>query len=102
MTLKAPAPIKSTRLPWDRKVAVRAMLPPENPRRGLYAANVPSVVGMPQKFTFALVDLIAEDVKLSKGKARKAILAGKVTVNGTVVRDPDMRVAIDALVGFRP
>jgi predicted rRNA methylase YqxC with S4 and FtsJ domains len=47
---------------------------------------------MPRVFTFALVDVVSEDVKLSKGKARKAILRGYVSVNGTVVRDPEMRV----------
>lgn len=30
----------------------------------------PSVTDMPQTFTFALVDVLSEDVKLSKGKAR--------------------------------
>lgn len=56
----------------------------------------------PQVFTFALVDLVSEDVKLSKGKARKAITRGKVTVNGTVTRDPDMRVDSTARIVFHP
>lgn len=100
LTPKKPVPVRSTRLPWDRKADIRAMLPPENPRRGLYSAKVTALEEMPQKFTFALIDLIAEGRGLSKGKARKAIAAGKVSVNGQVVRDPDARVDGDAQVVF--
>jgi RNA-binding protein YlmH len=57
---------------------------------------------MPQVFTFALVDVVSEDVKLSKGKARKAIARGKVTVNGIVVNDPDMRVDGMARIVYKP
>lgn len=57
---------------------------------------------MPQVFTFALVDLVVLDAKLSKGRARKAILRGRVTVNGTVVRDPDMRVDASMRIVYKP
>lgn len=60
------------------------------------------VKDMPQVFTFALVDVVSEDVKLSKGKARKAILRGRVTVNGAVARDPDMRVDGMARIVYMP
>ncbi len=74
-------------------------LPPT--RRARQAAEVP-VQDMPKVFTFALVDLVSEDVKLSKGKARKAIARGKVTVNGVVVYDPDMRVDVSMRIVFKP
>lgn len=61
-----------------------------------------SIKDMPQVFTFALVDIISQDVKLSKGKARKAIARGKVTVNDTVVYDPDMRVDHMSRIVFKP
>jgi 16S rRNA U516 pseudouridylate synthase RsuA-like enzyme len=57
---------------------------------------------MPQVFTFALVDLVSEDVKMSKGKARKMIVRGKVTVNGVVVHDPDMRCDGLARIVYKP
>ena len=60
-------------------------------RRKRQADSVP-LQDMPQVFTFALVDVVSEDAKLSKGKARKAIARGQVTVNEVVVNDPDMRV----------
>lgn len=92
-TLPKLTPIKSTMLPWNpREVlpAVRRAKPPVD------------VATMPVKFTHVLVDLIAEDVKLSKGKARKAIRRGEVKVNGEVVYDPDLRVDSDARVVFGP
>jgi RNA-binding protein YlmH len=74
-------------------------LPPV--RRARQAEPVP-VQDMPKVFTFALVDVVSEDVKLSKGKARKAIARGKVTVNGVVVHDPDMRVDGMARIVYKP
>lgn len=55
---------------------------------------------MPTVLTFALVDLVAEDVLLSRGKARKAIRSGQVEIDGHVVRDPDFRVDGDAKIIF--
>ena len=40
---------------------------------------------MPTVFTFALVDVVSEDLKMSRGKARKAILRGQVWVDGVAV-----------------
>lgn len=57
---------------------------------------------MPTVFTFDLVTVVSEDVKLSKGRARKAILRGKVTVDGVVVRDPAARVHGDQKIIFMP
>lgn len=57
---------------------------------------------MPRVITFALVDVVAEDVKLSKGKARKAIVRGHITVNEVVVHDPDMRVDGMSRIVFKP
>lgn len=74
-------------------------LPPV--RRIRQAPAVP-VQDMPQVFTFALVDVVSEDVKLSKGKARKAIVRGYVTVNEVVVRDPDARVDGMARIIYKP
>lgn len=72
-------------------------------RRVRQAEAVPaSLKDMPQVFNFALVDVVSEDVKLSKGKARKAIARGQVTVNGTVVYDPDTRVDGMARIVFKP
>lgn len=58
--------------------------------------------GMPTTFTFALVDLLVEDANLSPGKARKAILRGKVTVNGVVERNPEVRLDVSARIVFYP
>jgi len=74
-------------------------LPPV--RRPRQTDSVP-LQDMPQVFTFALVDVVSEDVKLSKGKARKAIARGQVTVNGVVVHDPDMRVDGMARIVYKP
>ena len=57
---------------------------------------------MPTVFTFALVDVVAEDLKLSRGKARKAILRGRVWVDGVVVQDPEARVHGASKVMFKP
>lgn len=57
---------------------------------------------MPTVFTFALVDVVSEDMSLSRGKARKAVLRGKVSVDGVVVLDPDMRVNGDSKIMFKP
>lgn len=97
--LKPLTPIRSTLLPWNS----REVLPPEKPRHKNFSAA--QKLDMPTVFTVVLVDLISQDVvlntgKLSKGKARKAILAGKVWVNGEVVHDPDMRVEADDKVEF--
>lgn len=93
-------PRRAAVLPWDRREAL-SCLPPA--RRVRQAPEVPvSVKDMPQVFTFALVEVVSEDVKLSKGKARKAIVRGQVTVNGTVVYDPDMRVDGMARIVFKP
>ncbi len=57
---------------------------------------------------FALVDVVAEATGQSKNKIRKAILRGRVEVNGLIVRDPDMRVGghdlvrVDQSVPVRP
>lgn len=72
------------------------------PRRRVRQAPVVPVKDMPQVFTFALVGVVSEDDKLSKGKARKAFLKGKVTVNETVVHDPDMRVDGMARIVYKP
>lgn len=61
-----------------------------------------TVGSMPKVFTFALIDEVVEHAKLSKGKARKAIVAGKVKVNGAVVRDPDMRLDASHTVEIQP
>jgi len=87
--LKKLTPLRSGLVPWRHDEA----LPPERPGRK-------KSLGMPMVFTFALVDLIVEDVKLSKGKARKVILGGKVKVNGEVTRDPDLRVDADDKVEY--
>lgn len=85
MTLRKPAPIRDT-TPLG---GWQSCLPPV--RRSRQAVHV-ELQDMPSVFTFALVDEIAEQVRLSKGKARKLIAKGKVWVNGAVVYDPDMRV----------
>lgn len=95
--LAPPSPVRSTPLPWNALEG----LPPEKPDRKKKAADY-TVSAMPQKFTFVLVDVVAEDLKLSKGKARKAITRGKVTVDGSVVTDPDVRVDGDAKIVFHP
>lgn len=86
-------------------VVLTSCLPPESERRKLaregYSLDVP-VQDMPKVWTFALVDVVSEDVKLSKGKARKAIMRGWVTVNGAVTRDPDMRVDGTARIVYKP
>ena len=90
-------PLRSTLLPWQ----AHACLPPV--RRIRQAPSVPSAIkDMPRVLTFALVDVVSEDVKLSKGKARKAIARGQVTVNDTVVYDPDMRVDAISRIVFKP
>jgi 16S rRNA U516 pseudouridylate synthase RsuA-like enzyme len=63
---------------------------------------VARLIEMPKVFTFALADVVAEDVPLSKGKARKAIVRGKVSVDGVVVRDPETRVHGDSKIVFKP
>jgi hypothetical protein len=86
-------------------IALTSCLPPESERRKLARAGYsPDVLvkDMPSVFTFALVDVVSEDVKLSRGKARKAILRGRVTVNGAVARDPDMRVDGQARIVYMP
>lgn len=62
----------------------------------------PPLQALPTVFTFALVDVVSEDVKLSKGKARKAILRGKVTVDGSIVRDPEARVHGESKIMYKP
>ena len=57
---------------------------------------------MPTVFTFALVDVVSEDLKMSRGKARKAILRGQVWVDGVAVRDPETRVHGKNKVMFKP
>jgi len=64
--------------------------------------GLPPLQNIPTVFTFALLDVVSEDVKLSKGKARKAILRGKVTVDGAIVRDPDARVNGESKIVFKP
>jgi predicted rRNA methylase YqxC with S4 and FtsJ domains len=61
-----------------------------------------SLKAMPTVFTFALVDVVSEDMSLSRGKARKAILRGKVYVGGKVVLDPHMRVNGEMKIMFKP
>ena len=61
-----------------------------------------SIETMPTVFTFPLVDMVAQDMKLSKNKARKAILRGKVEVNGAFVRDPDVQVDKTMRIVFHP
>jgi predicted rRNA methylase YqxC with S4 and FtsJ domains len=61
-----------------------------------------SLKAMPTVFTFALVDVVSEDMSLSRGKARKAVLRGKVSVDGVVVLDPDTRVNGDSKIMFKP
>lgn len=58
--------------------------------------------GMPRVFTYALVDLVRQDAKLTKRAARKVIVRGSVAVNGKVVRDPDARVDATALIECWP
>ena len=57
---------------------------------------------LPRVFTFALVEVVSEDLKLSKGKARKAIARGKVSVDGIVERDPEARVHGTSKIVFKP
>lgn len=95
--LPPPAALRSSPLPWDS----RAVLPPENKERRRrskdYQASPP-----PVEETFVLVDVLAEDAKLSKGKARLAITRGQVSVNEGVVRDPDTRLKGTDVVRFFP
>lgn len=90
-------PIKSTLLPWKK----HEVLPPENPKRKDYVAST-KPVEVPDGTTFNLLDIIVEDVDVSRTKARKDIMLGKVTVNGEVVRDPDARVDAGAEVRYFP
>jgi hypothetical protein len=64
------------------------------PRDESYAADV-KLEDMPKTFDCSLVEAVSEATKLSRGKARKAVLRGEVRVNGEVVRDPDARVSRD-------
>jgi 16S rRNA U516 pseudouridylate synthase RsuA-like enzyme len=57
---------------------------------------------MSRVITFALIDVVSEDMKLSKGKAKKAIRRGKVSVDGAVTRDPETRVHGDSKIVFTP
>lgn len=75
---------------------------PSVPRARQTVAVSTPLKDVPQVFNFALVDVVSEDVKLSKGKARKAIARGKVTVNDDVVYDPDMRVDGMARIIYKP
>jgi predicted rRNA methylase YqxC with S4 and FtsJ domains len=53
-------------------------------------------------FTFALVDVVSEDLKMSRGRARKAILRGQIWVDGVIVRDPETRVHGKNKVMYKP
>lgn len=57
---------------------------------------------IPRVFTFVLIDLLVEEIKLTPGKARKAVLHGKVSVDDTIALDPNMRVGGDSRVVYRP
>lgn len=73
-----------------------------NPRDTSYAADVTRIEDMPKTFDCTLLEAISEGQNISRGKARKAIRLGKVTVDGSVVRDPDVRVTPMARVVFDP
>jgi hypothetical protein len=97
-SLPPSTPLRSTTLPWN----AREVLPPENKEKRRRAKDYqPSAPAEPE--TFVLVDVLAEDAKLSKGKARLAIQHGQVSVNEVIVRDPDTRiVGIDVVRFFPP
>lgn len=77
------------------------VLPPWNPNRKRHAVTF-SVEEKPVPSTQPLVDVLAEDLKVSKKKARKAIRFGHVSVNGEVVVDPDFCVDCTVEIVFRP
>jgi predicted rRNA methylase YqxC with S4 and FtsJ domains len=62
----------------------------------------PTLEAMSRVITFALIDAVSEDMKLSKGKAKKAILRGRVSVDGVVTLDPGTRVHGDSKIVFTP
>lgn len=98
-TIKAPTPIRQlafARDPLEVLPAFHTKMTPPNPAV-LLGVKVHADIA-----TFALVDLIAEDLKLSKGKARKAIMRGKVLVNDVIESDPDRRVSGTDKVMFKP
>jgi RNA-binding protein YlmH len=95
---RPPSPIRSTALPWRH----HETLPPENKERRQKARDYVAEAPAAEPSDFALIDIIVEDVKLSKTKARLAIQNGLVSVNDVVVRDPDLRVTGTDVVRFFP
>jgi hypothetical protein len=96
--------------PAEFAVALTSCLPPESERRKLARAGYSSSVQvdkMPTVLTFPLVDEVAQARGISKNKARKVIQRGFVEVNGSITRDPDVRltskdvVRIDKAVGVK-
>lgn len=96
MVLPALVPVRGYVMPWRTDV-----LPPRNDAR--YAAKaarveVPVEAALPVADSPArpLADVMADALGLSKGKARKAIQAGKAWVRGAggerQVFDPDYRL----------
>lgn len=51
--------------------------------------STPSAPPVVEEKLYRLVDWVAEDVGISRGKARRAIVDGKVSVDGEVETDPD-------------
>jgi molybdopterin converting factor small subunit len=96
--LAAPTPLRSTTLPWN----AREVLPPDDPARRKRARDNKPTPPSAEPETYTLVDVLAEDAKMSKGKARLAIQKGQVSVNDVIVRDPDTRLSGADVVRFFP
>lgn len=96
--LQPKAPVKSTPLPWKH----HEVLPPENKERRRKARDNQPTPPSAAPEVFILVDILAEDMKMSKGKARLAIQKGQVSVNDVTVRDPDTRLNGADVVRFFP
>ena len=92
--------LRSTSLPWNKQER-HPVLPPENKDKRARAKGYTTEAVAPVE-EFILVEVLAEDAKLSKTKARLAITRGQVSVNGAIVRDPDTRLTSADVVRFFP
>lgn len=95
--LPRPSALRSSLLPWDS----RAVLPPENKERRRRSKDY-QASSLPAEEVFTLADVLAEDLNMSKTKARLAIQHGQVSVNEIIVRDPDTRLKGTDVVRFFP
>lgn len=93
--LPRPSPLRSSTLPWN----ARAVLPPERKDRNR-SSDYQASPAPPDMVT--LVDILAEDLGMSKSKARVAVLHGQVSVNEVIVRDPDMFPKSSDVIRFFP